>query len=41
MNKNIRVAHMYDFPAGKMVKVYLRNAMTGVVLSNEYPITVT
>lgn len=30
----IRVEHMYDFPAGQMIKVFLRDQGTGDVVSN-------
>jgi hypothetical protein len=32
----VRVSHMYDFPAGQMVKVFLRDKGTGDVLSNVF-----
>jgi IPT/TIG domain len=35
-DKIIRVSHMYDFPAGQMIKVFLREQGTGDVLSNKF-----
>jgi IPT/TIG domain len=32
----IRVSHMYDFPAGQTIKVFLREQGTGDVLSNTF-----
>jgi hypothetical protein len=32
----IKIAHHYDFPAGKMIKVYLRDGTTSAVVSNEF-----